>query len=54
MPDKSAPYFRHRKPAEKDYKRSDEGGHFMLVTATGLRLWRFAYRYDGKQKLLAN
>ncbi|WP_316160998.1 Arm DNA-binding domain-containing protein [Bradyrhizobium sp. SZCCHNRI20481] len=53
MPAKSAPYFRHLKPAAKDDKRSNEGGLFMLVTATGLRLWRFAYRYDGKQKLLA-
>jgi hypothetical protein len=25
----------------------------MLVTATGSKLWRFGYRYDGKQKLLA-
>ncbi|WP_316187813.1 MULTISPECIES: hypothetical protein [unclassified Bradyrhizobium] len=29
------PYFRHLKPARKDYKRSNEGGLFMLVTATG-------------------
>ncbi len=35
MPAKSAPYFRHLKPATKDYKRSNEGGLFMLVTATG-------------------
>lgn len=54
MPAKSAPYFRHLKPVEKDYKRSDEGGLFMLVTATGLKLWRFAYRYDDEHKLLAN
>ncbi|XUM23106.1 Arm DNA-binding domain-containing protein [Bradyrhizobium oligotrophicum S58] len=53
MPSKSAPYFRHLKPAEEDYKRSDEAGLFMFVTATGSNLWRFAYRYDGKQKLLA-
>ncbi|MGJ4993730.1 integrase arm-type DNA-binding domain-containing protein [Bradyrhizobium sp. HKCCYLS3077] len=25
----------------------------MIVTRTGSKLWRFAYRYDGKQKLLA-
>src|ERR1700760_4161871 len=53
MPSKTDTYFRHLKPAEKDYKRSDEGGLFMLVTRTGSMLWRFGYRYDGKQKLLA-
>jgi hypothetical protein len=53
MPTKTDTYFRHLKPAEKDYKRSDEGGLFMLVTTTGSQLWRFGYRYDGKQKLLA-
>ena len=53
MPTKTDTYFRHLKPAEKDYKRSDDGGLFMLVTTTGSKLWRFAYRYDGKQKLLA-
>jgi integrase len=53
MPSKTDTYFRHLKPAEKDYKRSDEGGLFMLVTTTGSQLWRFGYRYDGKQKLLA-
>lgn len=26
MPAKTDAYFRHLKPAEKDYKRSDEGG----------------------------
>lgn len=53
MPTKTDTYFRHLKPAEKDYKRSDDGGLFMLVTTTGSKLWRFGYRYDGKQKLLA-
>jgi len=31
----------------------DGGGLFLLVTPTGGKLWRFKYRYDGKQKLLA-
>jgi integrase len=53
MPTKTDTYFRHLKPAEKDYKRSDDSGLFMLVTTTGSKLWRFGYRYDGKQKLLA-
>jgi hypothetical protein len=46
-------HFPHLKPAEKDYERSDSGGLFMLVTKTGSKLWRYAYRFDAKQKLLA-
>jgi hypothetical protein len=53
MPAKNDTYFRHLKPGEKDYKRSDSGGLFMLVTTTGSKLWRFGYRFGGKQKLLA-
>jgi hypothetical protein len=45
--------FGHLKPGERDYKRSDSGGLFMLVTATGSKLWRLSYRFDAKQKLLA-
>jgi hypothetical protein len=50
---KNDSYFRHLKAIEKDYKRSDSGGLFMLVTKTGSKLWRYAYNYDFKQKLLA-
>jgi hypothetical protein len=50
---KNDTYFRHLKASEKDYKRSDTGGLFMLVTTTGSKLWRFGYRFDAKQKLLA-
>lgn len=53
MPVKTETYFRHLKPAGKDYKRSDSGGLFMLVTTTGSKLWRYAYSFDAKQKLLA-
>lgn len=31
----------------------DGGGLFLKITPTGGKLWRFKYRYDGKQKLLA-
>jgi integrase len=41
------------KPAAKPYKVSDSEGLHALVTTTGSVLWRFAYRFDGKQKLLA-
>jgi integrase len=53
MPVKNDSYFRHLKAGEKDYKRSDSGGLFMLVTKTGSKLWRYAYSFDAKQKLLA-
>jgi Arm DNA-binding domain len=26
---------------------------FLLVTATGSKLWRFKYRFDGREKLLS-
>ena len=53
MPAKNDTYFRHLKPGEGDYKRSDSGGLSMLVTTSGSKLWRFSYRFDAKQKLLA-
>lgn len=37
----------------KDYKLSDGGGLFLLITPSGGKLWRFQYRFNGKQKLLA-
>lgn len=41
------------KPAEKPYKKSDGGGLFLLVQPNGSKIWRFAYRFEGKQKLLS-
>lgn len=41
------------KPAEKPFKISDSKGLYVLVTPNGSRLWRLAYRFQGKQKLLA-
>lgn len=40
------------KPQEKPYKRSDSAGLFMLVSATGARLWRYKYRHGGVERLL--
>lgn len=40
------------KPKEKEYKLSDGGGMYLLVTPSGGKLWRFNYRFDGKQKTL--
>jgi hypothetical protein len=44
---------RNARPASKLSKLSDGGGLQLWVQPTGTRLWRLAYRFDGKQKLLA-
>jgi integrase len=41
------------KAAERPIKISDAGGLHLLITPTGSRLWRMAYRYHGRQKTLA-
>ena len=41
------------KPKEKDYKLADGKGLYLLVTTTGGKLWRFKYRFQGKEKVLA-
>jgi integrase len=38
---------------EKSYKLYDERGLFLLVSPKGGKLWRFKYRYAGKEKVLA-
>jgi integrase len=40
------------RPKDRPYKRSDGQGLYVLVTVTGARLWRFKYRFNGKEKLL--
>ncbi|MFG1190757.1 tyrosine-type recombinase/integrase [Xanthobacter flavus] len=44
---------RSAKPQPRPVKLSDGGGLHLLVTPTGGRLWRLAYRFEGKQKQLA-
>lgn len=41
------------KPEEKPYRVSDGQGLFVEVAPTGGKLWRWAYRFAGKQKLMA-
>jgi Arm DNA-binding domain len=53
MPTRNAAIFRSAKPREKPFKLSDGGGLYLLVQPNGTKLRRLAYRYDGKQKLLA-
>jgi integrase len=53
MPARNDITFRSAKPREKPFKLSDGGGLFLLVQPNATKLWRLAYRFDGKQKLLA-
>ncbi|MDX8510215.1 tyrosine-type recombinase/integrase [Mesorhizobium captivum] len=41
------------RPASKLQKLSDGGGLQLWIQPSGTRLWRLAYRFDGKQKLLS-
>lgn len=41
------------KPKDKPYRAYDERGLYVQVSTTGARLWRFKYKVDGKEKLLA-
>lgn len=44
---------RTAKAGESDRKLADEKGLYLLVTASGSKLWRLKYRVDGKEKKLA-
>jgi len=44
---------RQSKPREKPFKLPDGGGLFLYVTVKGARLWRWKYRYEGKEKLMS-
>lgn len=44
---------RRLKPENKPFRKSDGGGLFLEVRPNGSKLWRVAYRYGGKQKLLS-
>ncbi len=41
------------KPAEKPIKLYDSRGLYLLITPAGGKLWRFKYRFAGKERLLA-
>jgi integrase len=44
---------RSLKPEEKPRRFTDGGNLFVEVRPNGSKLWRFAYKFDGKQKLMA-
>jgi integrase len=53
IPPLSEAQVRKAKPQEKPYKLFDGNGLFLLITPSGGKLWRFRYRFSGKEKLLA-
>lgn len=46
-------HVRSLKPDVKPRKYFDGGGLFLFVPTNGSKLWRMAYRFDGKSKLLS-
>src|SRR6266481_6888577 len=44
---------RNAKRGDRPIKLSDSGGLHLLVQPNGSKLWRLAYRFEGKQKTLA-
>ena len=44
---------KNAKPGEKPFRLHDEKGLYLEVRPTGAKWWRFAYRFDGKEKLLS-
>ncbi|MEZ6012670.1 MAG: Arm DNA-binding domain-containing protein, partial [Hyphomonas sp.] len=44
---------RSLKPEDKPRRYTDGGNLFVEVRPNGSKLWRYAYKFDGKQKLMA-
>ncbi len=44
---------RKAKIEDKPYRLADSGGLVLQVTPAGGKLWRYRYRFDGKEKMLA-
>lgn len=40
------------KASDKPVKVSDERGLYLLVNPSGSKLWRWKFRFDGKEKVL--
>ncbi len=41
------------KPSTKPVRLSDQGGLYLEVSPSGGKLWRYKYRFDGKEKRLS-
>jgi len=46
-------FLRSLRPADKVQKYADGGGLYIHVVPTGGKLWRMAYRFEGRQKTLS-
>jgi integrase len=44
---------RNAKSRDREYKLSDSGGLYLLITPAGGKLWRLKFRVDGREKKLA-
>ena len=44
---------RNAKPSDKPIRLFDAGGLYLEISPAGGKLWRFKYRYEGKEKRLA-
>lgn len=44
---------RGTKPSKRSYKVYDRDGLFLLVKPNGSKLWRWRYRFNGREKLMA-
>jgi len=44
---------KNAKPKAKPYKLHDVDGLFLLINPTGSKLWRFKFRFDGKEQSLS-
>lgn len=44
---------RKSRAGDKAYRLTDGGGLFLWVTPTGGKLWRWKYRFEGKEKLMS-
>lgn len=57
MPRKATPLtdsaIKVAKPKDSPYKLTDGQGLYLEVTPNGSKLWRLKYRFDGKEKRLA-
>ena len=44
---------KNAKPKEKLYRMGDSNGLAIEITPTGIRHWRYRYRFNGKASMLA-
>ncbi len=44
---------RKSKPGSEAYRLADGHGLYLWITPAGGKLWRWKYRFDGKEKLMA-